>query len=111
MDAGKCELERLMNMLMYVNDIHTGKSELERASLLSLKLLETALQKQESYLSALRQTSGAGLGSRMDKLLLAINTRSGRPDHLVNVAKSVSPPRAILACTYNAHSGVVFNLS
>ena len=46
-----------------------GKAELERASLFSLKLLETALQKQESYLSALRQTGASTLGSRMDKLL------------------------------------------
>jgi len=70
-----------------------GKSELETASLFSLKLLETALQKQESYLSALRQSAGSMLGSRMDKLLLAINTRSGRSDHLVNIAKFV-----ILCC-------------
>jgi len=74
-----------------------GKRELERASLFSLKLLETALQKQESYLSALRQTGGSVLGSRMDKLLLAINTRSGRSDHLVNVAKSVSPSCSVSA--------------
>jgi len=74
----------------------TGKSELERASLYSLKLIETALQKQESYLSALRQSGGSVLGSRMDKLLLAINTRSGRSDHLVNVAKSVCDKLAAL---------------
>jgi len=67
-----------------------GKSELERASLFSLKLLETALQKQESYINALRMSGGSVLGSRMDKLLLAINTRSGRSDHLVNIAKSVT---------------------
>jgi len=67
-----------------------GKSELERVSLFSLKLLETALQKQESYINALRMSGGSVLGSRMDKLLLAINTRSGRSDHLVNIAKSVT---------------------
>jgi len=69
--------------------VDAGKAELERASLYSLKLLETALQKQESYLNALRQSGGSILGSRMDKLLLAINTRSGRSDHLVNIAKLV----------------------
>ena len=63
---------------------------MERASLYCLKLLETALQKQQSYLSALRQSSGSVLGSRMDKLLLAINARSGRSDHLVNIAKLVA---------------------
>ena len=53
-------------------------------------MLEIALQKQESYLNALRQSGGSGLGSRMDKLLLAVNTRSGRSDHLINIAKLVS---------------------
>jgi len=75
-------------MLIYINTC-VGKSELERASLCSLKLLETALQKQESYLTALRQSGGSVLGARMDKLLLAVNTRSGRSDHLINIAKLV----------------------
>ena len=70
--------------------VDVGKSELDKASLYSLKLLETALQKQESYLGALRQSGGSVLGSRMDKLLLAINARSGRSDHLVNIAKLVT---------------------
>ena len=76
--------------VIHIICINAGKSELEKASLYSLKLLETALQKQESYLSALRQSSGSMLGSRMDKLMLAINTRSSRSDHLVNIAKSVA---------------------
>jgi len=70
--------------------VDAGKAELERASLCSLKLLETALRKQESYLSALRQSGGSVLGSRMDKLLLAVNIRSGRSDHLINIAKFVT---------------------
>ena len=79
----------MTNIVEFTLLLDTGKTELERASLFSLKLLETALQKQESYLSALRQSRGSVMGSRMDKLLLAINIRSGRSDHLVNIAKLV----------------------
>jgi len=76
-------------MCQWILTVGLGKTELERASLSSLKLLELALQKQESYLSALRQSGGSVIGSRMDKLLLAVNTRSGRSDHLINIAKLV----------------------
>ena len=43
----------------------TGKAELKMTSLYNLKLLETALQKQESHPSALRQIGGSVLSSHM----------------------------------------------
>jgi hypothetical protein len=67
----------------------TGKTELEQASLYCLKIIEAALQKQEAFMTAMRQTSAAVIGARIDKLLLSVNQRSGRTDHLVNIAKYV----------------------
>lgn len=66
-----------------------GKSELEQASLYCLKIIEASLQKQESFMTAMRQANAAVIGARIDKLLLSVNQRSGRTDHLVNIAKYV----------------------
>ena len=65
----------------------TGKSHLERAALLCLKLVVTTLEKQEAFLNALRTSGTATMVSEMDKLLLAINPRSNKPSHLVNIAR------------------------
>ena len=50
-------------------------------------MIETTLTKQESFLDALRQSGEAVIGHRVDRVLLGINPRTGRADHLVNVAK------------------------
>ena len=64
-----------------------GKKHLELAALYCLKMIEIAISKQESFLDALRQSGQAVIGHRIDRVLLGINPRTGRADHLVNIAK------------------------
>lgn len=69
--------------------VSVGKDHLERVTLLCLQMIETVQDKQNVFLDALRQSGTSLIVSRMDRLLLGINPRSGRPDHLVNIAKCV----------------------
>ena len=64
-----------------------GKEELESASLLCLKILDTVFTKQEDFLAMLRDSGASFIVSPMENLLLGINPRSGRPDHILNVAR------------------------
>ena len=64
-----------------------GKEELENASLLCLKILDLVFTKQENFLAMLRDSGASFIVSPMENLLLGINPRSGRPDHILNVAK------------------------
>ncbi|KAI0239378.1 hypothetical protein LSAT2_009902, partial [Lamellibrachia satsuma] len=89
----------MLQMILYVIDEATrlldryasfpGKKPLERAALLCIKLVETTLEKQEGFLNALRASGTATMVSQMDKLLLAINPRSNKPSHLVNITKYI----------------------
>lgn len=68
-------------------DSHTvfaGKAELEANTLLCLRLLDSALRLQQAFLLT---ASGSLMLSGLNKLLLGINSRSGKPDHLLNIAK------------------------
>ncbi len=65
----------------------SGKEELERASLLCMKMIAATFEKQELFLGMLRESGSSIMVSQMDRLLLGINPRSGRPDHIVNIAK------------------------
>jgi len=67
--------------------IYLGKEHLEVAALHCLMMIETTLGKQELFLDALRQSGEAMIGHRVDKVLLGINPRTGRADHLINIAK------------------------
>ncbi|CAH1799487.1 unnamed protein product [Owenia fusiformis] len=67
----------------------SGKNFLEETSLLCLKLVEVTLEKQEQFFDILRESGSSLIISPLDKLLLGINPRSGKADHLVNVAKYV----------------------
>ena len=64
-----------------------GHAHLERASLLCLQLMQATLEKQERFLSGLRETGASTMVSQLDKLLMGINPRSGKADHIVNIAK------------------------
>ena len=66
-----------------------GHAHLERASLLCLQLMQATLEKQERFLSGLRETGASTMVSQLDKLLMGINPRSGKADHIVNIAKWV----------------------
>ena len=65
----------------------TGKSDLEESALLSLKTVCTAFDKQENFMSALRDSGSSLLVSTLDRLLLAVNPRTAQPDHLVTITK------------------------
>ena len=60
---------------------------MNKSSLYALKMLQVALSKQDQFLEALRQSGSPIIGIGLDKLLLGVNPRSGRSDHVVNVAK------------------------
>jgi len=53
-------------------------------------MIEATCNKQEEFLNALRESNSDIIVSQMDKLLMSINRRSGKADHLVNLAKLVS---------------------
>ncbi|XP_002740701.1 nuclear pore complex protein Nup205 [Saccoglossus kowalevskii] len=67
-----------------------GKSSLQKATLLCLKMIEITLEKQEIFMDLLREFNSSILVASMDKLLMGINTRTGKADHLVNIAKYVT---------------------
>ena len=64
-----------------------GHAHLEAAALYCLSLLKATLEKQERFLGWLRETNASTMVSQVDKLLMGINPRSGKADHLLNVAK------------------------
>ncbi|XP_046581767.1 nuclear pore complex protein Nup205-like [Haliotis rubra] len=67
-----------------------GKEYLEKTALLCLRMIETSLEKEAQFEMMIRETGVSIMVAAMDKLLLSINPRSGKADHLVNVAKFVS---------------------
>ena len=64
-----------------------GKSHLEKASLYCLKMLELTLDKQSTFFDGVRESGAPVTVFQLDKLLLGINPRSGRADHLANISK------------------------
>ena len=64
-------------------------------------MLKATLERQERFLSGLRETGAGTMVSQLDKLLMGINPRSGKADHLLNIAKSVARSRL-----YNVVCGV-----
>ena len=66
-----------------------GKKYLEKAVLCCLHMLECTLEKQETFLSLLRDSGTSLIVSSLDKLLLAVNPWSGKADHLVKIAQFV----------------------
>lgn len=74
--------------ILYSNDYwFLGQESLELAGLLCLQLIETSLEKSGTFLDACRETGASAMVSAMDRLLLSINPRSGKADHLVNITK------------------------
>lgn len=73
-------------------DSHTvlaGKAVMETAALLCLKLLDTALRLQHRFLSALSVAGSSLLLTGLNKLLLGINSRTNKPDHMLHIAKYI----------------------
>ncbi|KAK3098344.1 hypothetical protein FSP39_018633 [Pinctada imbricata] len=66
-----------------------GKEHLDKVSLLCLRLVEYTLEKADQFLDAVRDTGSSLVVFPMDRLLLGINPRSGKADHLLNIAKYI----------------------
>ena len=65
----------------------TARKHVESATLLSMKLINLALGKQEQYLEVLRLTGHSTIVSRLDKLLLGINPQTGQADHIITISR------------------------
>ena len=65
----------------------TARKHVESATLLSMKLINLALDKQEQYLEVLRLTGHSTIVSRLDKLLLGINPQTGQADHIITISR------------------------
>jgi len=66
-----------------------GKGSLETAATAGLKLLQTSLRLSESFISAGRTAGASTVLTTLPQLLLGLNPRTGRPDHMLNIAKYV----------------------
>lgn len=73
--------------LLDTYSIFPGKESLEDSMLSCLDLLDRALAHQQKFFSFLSKSGCSLLLSGLNKLLLGVNPRSGKPDHLLNVAK------------------------
>ena len=71
----------------------TGKKQLESAILYALNILEMALTNQELFFDAHFAANSSLLLSGLNKLVLDVNPRTGKSDHMLNITKMV---------TYNA---------
>ena len=66
-----------------------GKPELERAATAALKLLHTSLRLSESFINAGRSAGASTVLTSLAKLLLGVNPRTGKPDHVLNMTRFV----------------------
>ena len=66
-----------------------GKQELEKAATAALKLLQTGLKLSESFINAGRTAGASTVLTSLAKLVLGVNPRSGRADHVLNITKFV----------------------
>lgn len=67
-----------------------GKEYLEKSALSCLNILERTLVTQHCFMSELTKSGCSILVTGLNKLLLGINPKSGKPDHMLNVAKFVT---------------------
>lgn len=85
-----------------------GKSRLENCVLYTLNIIERSLSQQDRFFDAHYESKCSILLSGLNKLLLGINYRSGKPDHMLNVVKYVTynswlPKQALLAVRILSH--------
>jgi nuclear pore complex protein Nup205 len=64
-----------------------GRPGLEQATLLCLRMVVSAAEKQEAMETYIRNTASSLMITSMERLLLSINPKTRRPDYLVTVAK------------------------
>lgn len=68
----------------------TGKKQLESAILFALNIVEMALAQQDLFFEAHFAANSSILLSGLNKLVLDVNPRSGKSDHMLNIAKMVT---------------------
>ncbi|XP_044009117.1 nuclear pore complex protein Nup205 [Aphidius gifuensis] len=72
-------------------DTLPGKIHLENATLYALRMLERGLIMQHHYMSQLSAaTSTNKILTGLSRLLLGVNTRTEKPDHMINIAMYIS---------------------
>ncbi|XP_071943661.1 nuclear pore complex protein Nup205-like [Antedon mediterranea] len=79
-----------------------GSVHLESAALYCLKMIDIAIEKQAEFFGLVRSQSLGAMVTPMDQLLMSINPKTGKADHLVDIAKFVShatayPEHALIA--------------
>lgn len=79
-----------------------GKAKLENCVLYCLNIIDRSLSQQDRFFDAHYESKCSILLSGLNKLLLGINYRSGKPDHMLNIVKYVTynnwlPRQALLA--------------
>lgn len=67
--------------------VFSGKKTLEASTLLCLQFVESALALQQRFLATLSAANSDLLLIGVNKLLNGVNSRTGKPDHLLNVTK------------------------
>eukprot|EP00057_Strongylocentrotus_purpuratus_P025366 XP_011679840.1 PREDICTED: nuclear pore complex protein Nup205 [Strongylocentrotus purpuratus] len=67
-----------------------GKESMTECALYCLTMLDLALEKQDRFIDLLRGQGSSQMVTPLDQLLMGINPRSGRADHLCHIAKFVS---------------------
>ncbi|RZF40837.1 hypothetical protein LSTR_LSTR003347 [Laodelphax striatellus] len=107
-----CSKSELLRMVLHIIDdgchmldtysIFAGKAQLEASTASCLQLLDAALALQHNFLTTLSAAGSSLLLTPLSKLLLGINIRTGKPDHLLNIAKYVTynswlPNQSLLA--------------
>lgn len=79
-----------------------GKKNMENLILHALNIMEIALKKQDQFFEAHFNANSSLLLTGLNKLVLDINPRSGKNDHMLNIAKLVTfnsslPHQALVA--------------
>ncbi|XP_012279262.1 nuclear pore complex protein Nup205 isoform X2 [Orussus abietinus] len=91
----------LLHVLLYIldegchcldtYDRFTGKRSLENSALRCLEVLDRCLKVQHRYMAQLAEaTTATKISTGLSRLLLGVNPRTGKPDHMINVAKYIS---------------------
>lgn len=91
----------LLHVLLYIldegchhfdtYDTFPGKKYLESCCLYCLEILERGLKMQNNYMAQLAAIPSVNkLMTGLSRLLLGVNPRTGKPDHMINIVKYVS---------------------
>lgn len=85
-----------------------GKAKLENCALYCLNIVERSLAQQDIFFDAHFAASCSIMLAGLNKLLLGVNYRSGKPDHMLNIVKFVTynawlPTHALVAVKILTH--------